>query len=197
MASFSSSRYPSRRRIAAAVTVACAAMALLVTAAVAAAHATGPATRAPSAAPRCGIAHPALPGGAFVWSSNIGDGFAGGVGYEVEITNVGRHPCTLRGVPGVAAVHDGHVVGTRVPGSSHGPLITLQPRATAHVGLTTHNARALCAHPVSAKVFLYLSGRKTGQDTFLTVLACPGKPGGGVLGVSVIKTGTGIPLYDN
>src|SRR5215467_2793821 len=134
MASFTSSR----RRIAAAVTAACAAMALPVAAALAATQAPGQATRALSA-PRCGIAHPALPGGAFVWSSSIGDGFAGGVGYEVEITNVGRHPCTLKGVPGVAAVRNGHIVGTRVPGSSRGPLITLRPRATAHVGLTVRD----------------------------------------------------------
>lgn len=187
----------SRRRIAAAVTVACVAMALPVTTALAATQAPGQATRALSAAPRCGIAHPALPGGAFVWSSSIGDGFAGGAGYEVEITNVGHHPCTLQGVPGVAAVgRDGRIVGTRVPGSSHGPLITLQPRATAHVGLTVHDAGAICAHPVSAEVVLYLSGHKTGQGTFLAVRACPGKPGGGVLSVSVIKAGTGIPLYD-
>jgi hypothetical protein len=186
-----------RRWIAAAVTVACAATALCVTTALAATQAPGQATRASSAAPRCGIAHPALPGGAFVWSSSIGDGFAGGAGYEVEITNVGHHPCTLKGVPGVAAVRNGHIVGTRVPGSSQGPLITLQPRATAHVGLTVHNAGAICAHPVSATVVLYLSGHKAGQDTFLTVKACPGKPGGGVLSVSVIKAGTGIPLYDN
>jgi hypothetical protein len=33
------------------------------------------ATAASSAAPRCGIAHPALPGGAFVWASSIGDRF--------------------------------------------------------------------------------------------------------------------------
>jgi hypothetical protein len=92
---------------------------------------------------------------------------------------------------------NGHLVGARVPGSPNGPLITLQPRATAHVGLTVHDALALCADPVSAKVVLYLSGHKTGQDTFLTVPACPGKPGGGVLGVSVIKAGTGIPFYDN
>jgi hypothetical protein len=92
---------------------------------------------------------------------------------------------------------NGHLVGTRVPGSSQGPLITLQPRATAHVGLTVHDALAICAHPVSAKVVLYLSGHKKGQDTFLTVKACPHKPGGGVLGVSVIKPGIGIPLYDD
>jgi hypothetical protein len=60
-----------------------------------------------------------------------------------------------------------------------------------------HDALALCAHPVSANVVLYLSGHKTGQDTFLTAPACPGKPGGGVLEVRVITAGTGIPLYDN
>ena len=156
------------------------------------------ATAASSAAPRCGIAHPALPGGAFVWASSIGDGFAGGAGFEAEISNVGLRPCTVQGVPGVAAVDgNGHIVGTRVPGSPNGPLITLQPGATAHVGLIVHDALALCADPVSAKVVLYLSGHKTGQDTFLTAPACPGKPGGGVLGVSVIKAGTGIPFYDN
>ena len=156
------------------------------------------ATAASSAAPRCGIAHPALPGGAFVWASSIGDGFAGGAGLEAEITNVGLRPCTVQGVPGVAAVgSNGHLVGTRVPGSPNGPLITLQPHATAHVILIVHEASTFCADPVSAKVVLYLSGHKTGQDTFLTVPACPGKPGGGVLGVSVIKAGTGIPLYQN
>jgi Domain of unknown function (DUF4232) len=198
MAPFSSFRRLSRRRIALAAAVVCAAVALPMTTALAATHAPGHATRAASAAPRCGIAHPALPGGAFVWASSIGDGFAGGIGYEVEINNVGHHPCTLKGVPGVAAVRpNGHLVGTRVPGSSHGSLITLKPRATAHVGLIVHNALAICAHPVTAKVFLYLSGHKKGQDTFLTVKACPGKPGGGVLSASVIKAGTGIPLYGN
>jgi hypothetical protein len=92
---------------------------------------------------------------------------------------------------------NGHLVGTRVPGSPTGPLITLPPRATAHVILTVHEALNFCADPVTAKVVLYLSGHKTGQDTFVTVPACPGKPGGGVLGVSVIRAGTGIPLYDN
>jgi len=118
-----------------------------VTTALAATQAPGQGTRASSAAPRCGIAHPALPGGAFVRSSSIGDEFAGGAGYEVGITNVGHHPCTLKGVPGVAAVRNGHIVGTRVPGSSLGSLITLQPRATAHADLTVHNAGAICAHP--------------------------------------------------
>jgi hypothetical protein len=162
------------------------------------AYAASQATHTSSAAPRCAIAHPALPGGAFVWASSIADGFAGGAGLEAEITNVGLHPCTLKGMPAVAAVRpNGHLVGTRVPGSPDGALITLQPRATAHVRLIVHDAGTLCAHPVTAHVVLYLSGHKTGQDTFLTVQACPGKPGGGVLGVSVIKAGTGIPLYDN
>ena len=65
-----------------------------------------------------------------------------------------------------------------------------------HVGLTVHDAKAICAHPVSAEVVLYLSGHKKGQGTFLSALACPGKPGGGVLSVSVIAAGTGILFYD-
>lgn len=156
------------------------------------------AAHASSAAPRCGIAHPAVPGGAFVWASSIGDGFAGGTGLEVEINNVGLHPCTLQGVPAVATVDsNGHLVGTRVPGSPEGPLVTLQPGATAHVDLAVHDALAICAHPVRAKVVLYLSGHKTGQDTFLTAQACPGRPGGGVLEVRVITAGIGIPLYQD
>ena len=186
-------RRPVRVWIAAAV--ACASMAIPVTTALAAAQAPGHAPRAALAAPRCGIAHPANRGGAFVWTASIGDGFAGGAGYETEITNVGRHQCTLKGIPGVAAVSMGHLVGTRVRGSSHGPLITLRPNATAHVRLTVHDAGALCAHPVSAEIILYLSGHKTGQNTYLAALACPGKPGGGVLSVDAIAKGTGIPFY--
>jgi hypothetical protein len=84
MVPFASSRRLSRRWIAVAVTVACAAMALPVTTALAATRAPGQATRALSAAARCGIAHPALPGGAFVWSSSIGDGFVGGAGSKLR-----------------------------------------------------------------------------------------------------------------
>jgi hypothetical protein len=177
---------------------ACAAISVPVVAVAASPHLSAPSHRTAVAAARCGIARPALKGGAFVWSANPGDGFAGGVGYELEITNTGRHACTLRGVPGVAAVlGSGHLVGSEVPGSHNGPLITLRPGATAHVALTVHEAGALCpSHEVTAQVFIYLPGHSRGQTAWMSVKACRGRPGGGVLGVGTIQAGTGIPVYD-
>jgi hypothetical protein len=176
--------------------IAVAAMVLLPAIALGAAR--GSAATAASPAPRCGTAHPALPGGAFVWSGNPGDGFAGGIGYEVEISNVGRHACTLRGVPGLAAVlGNGHRVGGKMPASGSGPLVTLKPHATAHFGLTIHDGGAICAHPLTVNVVVYLPGHKQSQPTYLTGEGCKGLPGAGILSATVIKPGTGIPAYDN
>jgi Protein of unknown function (DUF4232) len=183
------------RRVAAGIAVAAAAVLLP---AMALAGAPGTAAGAASTAPRCGTAHPGLPGGAFVWSGNPGDGFAGGIGYEVEISNVGRHACTLRGVPGLAAVlGNGHQVGGKVPASGKGPLVTLKPRATAHFGLRIHDGGAICTHPLTVNVVVYLPGQKQGQPAYLTGEGCPGHPGGGILSATAIHAGTGIPAYDN
>ena len=148
-------------------------------------------------APTCGNAHPALPGGAFVWATSPGDGFAGGVGYVMEITNVGRHACSLRGVPGAAVRGaNGHLIGGKVPASGQGPLVTLAPGATAHFVLTIHIADAVCAHPVSGQVIIYLPGRRQAQNGWQSTLACPGLRGGRVLSLDAIQPGTGIPDYN-
>jgi hypothetical protein len=154
--------------------------------------------RQTATAPACVNARPALPGGAFVWAPLLGDGFAGGVGYVMEITNVGRSACTVRGVPG-AAVQDsnGHLVGGVIPASGKGTLITLKPGATAYFSLAVHNAAVLCAHPVSGHVVIYLPGQRRAQDSMLATLACRGLRGGGVLSPGTIKAGTGIPLYSH
>ena len=187
------------RRLAIGTAVAC--VAIVVPAALAAsADQAAPVHRAVAAAVRpCANAHPALPGGAFVWSANPGDGFAGGVAYELEITNVGTRACSLRGVPAVAAVlSNGHLAGGKpVPGSSKGPLVVLAPRATAHVGLTVNIAGAICARPVTGDIVIYLPSQRKSQPAYMTALVCRGLPGGGVLRVSSIAAGTGIPLYDD
>jgi len=174
----------------------CAALLIPAAALGADSHPGGSAPRSAAAAPTCAFPHPALPGGAFVWSGNPGDGFAGGQGFEVEITNVGKKTCTLKGVPGLAAIRqsNGHLVGTKIPASSKGPLVTLKPGATAHIGLTIH-IPAMCTKPVNAEAIVYLPGQKHGQDTYLGAQACPGFPGGGVLTSTHIEPGTGIPLY--
>jgi len=182
------------RRMAVGIAIAGAAI-LLPAAALAASSGGNPQAHASAAAvPKCGVATPALPGGAFVWSGNPGDGFAGGQGYEAEVTNTGHHACTLRGVPALAAVAAGHLVGSKVPGSRKGSLITLKAGATAHFGLTIFIP--MCAHPVAATVEVYLPGQTKGQSAFLSAQACPGEAGGGVLRATAIQAGTGIPLYD-
>jgi len=156
----------------------------------------GAAPRHPAAtAPACGNAHPALPGGAFVWASSPGDGFAGGNAYVMEITNVGRHACTLRGVPGAAVQSNGHLIGGKLPASGKGPLVTLKPGATAHFSLRIFEALAVCAHPVTGNLVIYLPGQRQAQNGWQTVRACRGLRGGGVLSPDTIRPGTGIPLY--
>jgi hypothetical protein len=150
----------------------------------------------PAAVPKCGVATPALRGGTFVWSGNPASGFAGGSYYELEVTNTGRHACTLKGVPGLAAIHDGKLVGSKIPASSKGPRVVLRPFQTAHINLTIYDAANFChAHPVSAQVVVYLPGQTRASDTFLTAQACPGTPGGGILSAEAITAGAGIPLY--
>jgi len=146
--------------------------------------------------PVCGNAHPALPGGAFVWAALPGDGFAGGAGYIMEITNTGRRACSLRGVPGAAVQGSGHLIGSKIPASGKGPLITLKPGATAYFSLIIHDAGAVCSHPVGGQVVIYLPGQQQAQDGWLDAQACPGLRGGGVLSLGTIHAGTGVPFYD-
>ncbi|MGH3256226.1 MAG: methyltransferase domain-containing protein [Streptosporangiaceae bacterium] len=147
--------------------------------------------------PACGNANPALPGGAFVWASVPGDGFAGGVGYVMEITNEGRYACSLRGVPGAAVQGgNGHLIGSKLPASGQGPLVTLPPGATAHFLLTIHIAGAMCAHPEGGQVLIYLPGQQQARNGWQTAQACAGLRGGGVLSPGTIEPGVGIPDYD-
>src|SRR5215469_267170 len=101
----------SKPLIAAFATIGAATLVLSVTLA-STSHSAAAARQTGAATPTCANAHPALPGGAFVWATVPGDGFAGGVGYTLEISNVGRSACTVRGVPGAAIEQDNrHLVG--------------------------------------------------------------------------------------
>jgi Protein of unknown function (DUF4232) len=158
-------------------------------------HSAAP-QHAAATAPPCGNAHPVLRDGAFVWGSSQGDGFAGGAGYVMEITNEGRHACSLRGAPGAAVESNGHLIGGKVPASGKGPLITLNPGATAYFTLIIHDAGAVCAHPVSGKAVFYLPGQRQAQGGWLGAKACPGVPIGGLLIPGTIHSGTGVPFYN-
>jgi hypothetical protein len=171
---------------------------LVPSAALAATSLSATAQQTAAAAPACVNANPALPDGAFVWATLPSDGFTGGVGYIMEITNEGHSACTVRGVPGAALQEsNGHLVGGPILASSNGPLITLKPGATAHFSLIIHDAGAVCAHPVSGEVEIYLPGQKHAQDGQIAAQGCAGLRGGGVLSPGVIEPSTGIPLYSD
>jgi hypothetical protein len=182
------------RRYIAAAALACAVIAIPVAALAASA--------APGAAPAHGAVtvpycHPAGQGGAFVWLGEPSNGFAGGVVYQLEVSNTGRSACTLHGVPRLGAVlPSGRLIdGRTTAGSGNGPLVRLRPGATAHIILVVHDAGALCEHAVSANVIVYLPGQRRAQPAWLTVRACRGRPGGGVLSAGPVRAGTGIPLF--
>jgi len=112
------------------------------------------------------VATPDLRGGAFVWSANPGSTYAGGVVYELEVTNTGRHSCTLKGVPGLAAIRNGHLVGSKIPASPTGPLVVLKPFQSAHITLTNRFAAEYCGtHEVGAAFAVYLPGQSRASDT--------------------------------
>jgi hypothetical protein len=79
--------------------IAAAAIAALLIPAVALA-APGRASRPADSAPRC------LESQLRTWIGLPGDGTAGSVYYQLEISNVSAQPCTLLGYPGVSAVGD-------------------------------------------------------------------------------------------
>ncbi|HLY50671.1 MAG TPA: DUF4232 domain-containing protein [Solirubrobacteraceae bacterium] len=162
------------------------ALLLLVAAGLAADAARGAASRA---APACSAA------GTQVWLGlGGGGGFAGGVGYPLEFSNVGHRTCTLYGYPGVSATRAGRQVGpaaSRV-GERHS-AITLAPGATAHASLTIHDWGAVCGKPTTASgLKVYPPGQRTSKTIDLSVAVCAHR---GVLGVGAVRAGVGIPGY--
>jgi hypothetical protein len=69
-----------------------------------------------------------------VWLDTEGNGAAGSVYYTLELTNLSRHACTLRGYPGVSAVSlGGGRLGSAASRDAATPSrrVVLKPGATA------------------------------------------------------------------
>ena len=185
---------PSVRQLTGIAAIACSA-ALIPAAALAAASspaAPGAAAhQAAAALPHCAAgtaSHPQT----FVWLATPGDGFAGGVAYSLEFSNVSHSACTLQGTPKIVAIRgNGQQVGPAVGGGSTGQLITLRPGETAHVILKVL-APANCAHPVNATLYAYPPGQAQRQSTHITQGFCPNEA---PVGVDSVHPLAGIPFY--
>ena len=175
------------RRLAAGVALACAAIALPA-AALATSGTPGHPAAPAVAAPACRA------GGTEAWLGLPGDNAAGHSVYQLEFSNIGRHPCTLFGFPGVSAVNRrGHRVG--LPAAEEGTrrTVTLRPGATSHAILVVIDAFNLCAHPVSgAALRVFPPGQTHSQPVPLRVKVCPHRV---TMVVLPVHSGTGIPQH--
>lgn len=180
---------PSVRQLTGIAAIACSA-ALIPAAALAATSSPG-ARQTAATLPQCAagtVSHPQT----FVWLATPGDGFAGGVSYSLEFSNVSHSACTLQGTPKIVAIRgSGQQVGPAVGGGSTGQLITLRPGETAHVVLNVL-APASCAHPVNATLYAYPPGQTQRQSTGIKQGFCPNHA---PVGVDSMHPLAGIPFH--
>ncbi len=148
-----------------------------------------PASPAAPATPHC------LSSNMTVWTGSPGDGTAGSFYYQLEISNTGRHACTLYGYPGVSAINSKGQVG--LPASHSGPksVVTIPAGGTAHVVLRVIDPGAVCSHPVTAnELKVYAPGQYKAETTPFAVSVCPHNV---TLHVDAVHQNAGIPGYSN
>lgn len=128
------------------------------------------------------------------WLGLPGNGAAGTILYEIQLSNIGHSTCTFFGYPGVSELNiHGSEVGKP---ASHGGaklLVTLKRGGTAHFVLTYHQAGANCLHPVRGAVLrVFPPGQVHSQLVQLALPQCPGKS---IMSVDAVHPGVGIPFF--
>ncbi len=170
------------RKLTAAIAVAASAV-LLPAAAWAAPARTAPARTA--AAPACTTSLE-------TWFAPQGNGFAGGVVYAVEFSNIGTATCTVIGHPTVKLTENGTQVGLKATTSGTAALVTLKPGQTAHVVLTITDAGAICRPLPTNGLSVQPPGTTQARSFPLGSSACRHRS---TMSVDAINPGVGIPFY--
>ena len=185
------------RRIGAATAAACAAI-LIPAVALAAPGRPASTTRAPASP-----ASPCSSADLIVWAGIPGSGAAGSFTYQLELSNISNHACSLYGYPGVSAVgsHGNQLGSAAIRDPSHPVrLVTLGRGATSHVELRitdVANYPAASCHPVkSYGLRVYPPNDRRAQFVPFSFRACQ-RSGPKFLGVSTTIGGTGVPLFSN
>jgi len=175
----------------AATAIAAGAVAAVVPAVAASASPTAAAT------PRCGNS------AVRAWLGVPGDGAAGSTYYQLELSNISGHACTLYGYPGVSAIGPGGVQLGSAAGRSAGDperVVTLAKGATAHVLLQVTDtgvySKSACEPKSAVGLKVYPPNDTAAQTVPFTFSACS-KKGPVYLHVRVTVAGTGIPGYSN
>ncbi len=185
------------RRGLAALALTATAVAIPTTALAASGSPATPAARSAAAAvpPRCGT------GALTAWLGIPGDAFAGGVNYQLELSNTSDHTCTLFGFPGVSALGPGgHQLGSAAGRNHADPsrLVTLGRGATAHAVLQITDVgnfpASSCGQTTAVALRVYPPGATRSLQVPFTFRAC-GKSGPVYLQIRTTVGGAGIPGF--
>jgi hypothetical protein len=135
-----------------------------------------------------------------VWMGIPGEGSAGHVTYQLELSNISATTCSLHGYPGVSGITaSGAQLGSPAlwvppPGST----VILTPGATAHVVLQIADVGAYspsaCKQTRAAGLRVYPPNQRTAAIMPFSFEACA-KAGPRYLAVTPVKAGAGIPFY--
>jgi len=141
-----------------------------------------------------------------VWLGVPGDGTAGSSYYQLELSNISAHTCTLYGYPGVSAVglRGSQLVqlGSAAGREAGDPerVVTLTRGATAHVLLqiadTGVYSPSVCKPKNATGLKVYPPNDTVAQTVPFTFSACS-KSGPVYLHVRTTVAGTGIPGYSS
>ncbi len=141
--------------------------------------------------------------GLVVWWDTSGSGTAGATYYELQITNVSGHTCTLTGYPGVSGVDlSGHQLGSAASRNAvtKTTTVTLASYTTANAQNTTASAvvritdvanypAATCKPVTAAGLRIYAPGQKASTVIRFPFRACS-KSGPNYLSVETVERGT-------
>ncbi len=127
-----------------------------------------------------------------------GNGAAGSIYYPLQLTNLSRHACAMRGFPGVSALdRDGHQLGSPASRDRVVPAraVILAPGATAHAILRYSDATVTTApgcHPTFSmfELRVYPPGQYSATYAAFGLQACS-RPGPVYLSVGPVLPGVG------
>jgi hypothetical protein len=127
-------------------------------------------TEATAATPQCATS------GLVIWFDPVANGAAGTLYYDLELTNLSGHTCTLGGYPGVSAVNlQGQQIGSPAArnGPAHPPALTLNPgsAATASLGYSDVVSSS-CASVSSAGLRVYPPNQTSSKVVPFPFRAC-------------------------
>jgi hypothetical protein len=158
----------------------------------------GAATAATAAAGRPAAALPACTTSQLTgWLGVPGDGAAGAVFYQLQLSNVGSSACTLFGFPGVSAVSPGgHQLGRAAGRDYTKPAFTqvLPPGATVHSVLRIADPGVIgCPTAIAAGLRVYPPNQFGALFVPFRFQTCTGRHPS--LTIRVVRHGAGIPGY--